>query len=105
MFHSTQREASHRKAFAKVFGMYADSEARRYDQIELAEKIILSLRRKLREADPSLPIEYDGAAWASIENIQDSAAAPGDRLDRAPSGSALQGKPGRRGRGATKGEQ
>ena len=34
-----------------------------------AELIILALRRRLRGFDPSLPIEYDGVAWSSIEAI------------------------------------
>ena len=32
-----------------------------------AERIVLALRRKLIALDPSLPIEYDGTAWAQIE--------------------------------------
>jgi len=34
-----------------------------------AELIILVLRRRLRELDPSLPIEYDGVAWSLIEAV------------------------------------
>jgi hypothetical protein len=33
-----------------------------------AEQAILALRRRLREFDPSLPIEYDGTAWQPFED-------------------------------------
>ena len=32
-----------------------------------AERVIVALRRALRSADPSLPDEYHGTAWAPIE--------------------------------------
>lgn len=32
-----------------------------------AEKTILALRRKLRAADPTLPNEYDGTTWSTLE--------------------------------------
>ncbi len=44
-------------------------ERERYE-LELARCIILALRRKLRDADPTLPNEYDGTAWMAIENIE-----------------------------------
>lgn len=34
-----------------------------------AERVILALRRRLRELDPTLPDVYDGTAWATFEEI------------------------------------
>ena len=38
------------------------------DRVTLAEQKMLALRRMLRATDPSLPDEYDGNAWALIED-------------------------------------
>lgn len=32
-----------------------------------AQRVLVALRRRLREFDPSLPDEYDGNAWFRIE--------------------------------------
>lgn len=32
-----------------------------------AERALIALRKKLRAADPTLPDEYDGPAWHTIE--------------------------------------
>lgn len=37
-----------------------------------AEKIVLSLRKMLRERDPSLPDPYDGTAWWELEKSVES---------------------------------
>lgn len=58
-----------------VFGPQWVQDALRFERgrARMAEKIILALRRELREADPSLPMEYDGTAWAEIERIDHAA--------------------------------
>ena len=52
-----------------VFGpqWVQDAWRRSEDRADMAQTIVLSLRRKLRSSDPSLPHEYDGTAWATIE--------------------------------------
>lgn len=37
------------------------------EQLAQATRIILALRRRLITADPSLPCEYNGDAWAPLE--------------------------------------
>ena len=50
---------------------FMEERDRETERLRGAEKIILSLRRKLRATDPSLPNEYDGTAWAEIEKVED----------------------------------
>ena len=53
----------------QVFGPQWVQDAREHDRIHIrqAERTVLSLRRKLRAADPALPNESDGTAWQPIE--------------------------------------
>jgi hypothetical protein len=43
---------------------------RQRERVAQAEKIVLALRRRLIELDPSVPRnEYDGNAWAEYERV------------------------------------
>lgn len=46
--------------------LWEQSDHRECD-LRQAEQIVLALRRRLRELEPDMPIEYDGNAWASFE--------------------------------------
>lgn len=44
-----------------------DQSERRESDLRQAERIVIVLRRMLRERDASLPFELDGTAWSEIE--------------------------------------
>lgn len=52
----------------RLLGIYVEKSKFYSERFTEAEHVILALRRKLREADPTLPIEYDGNSWRAVES-------------------------------------